>query len=935
MTIASSTTEPTNAAPEAVLAAERDLDIDRAVEDAVAGLSGRFGGFHAPDIREGCLRVSRAITAADSSAIEHGPVLRSFAACLAAELDAVAIRALITRFVDQPEGQRSYRRFAAECATTKGRHAILYGYPELARLLGLMLDHVTAHAIKVLSDALQDAPLLNRTFGVSGPITEIRTGQGDRHHGGATVTFVTWLSGTAVHKPRGAQQSHFVEQLQACLDPSGTLFGPLLPQTIGSGETHSWQNLVRHEDLPDERAADEYYRRFGAAAALATALGATDLHYENVIATAGGPVILDVEAMASLSRTASQNASAAEKLSHNLDRGPLHTMLLPMRFLGAGIDMDISGLGTTHVNEHSRLTAVRVTAEGTDDIGFATIPATVGRGPNAATLNTVVIDPREYAEALAEGYQAGRARIEQQRADVQRLILQDAPPRTRAVIRPTYVYSRFLDASTHPVYLKDREDRRRLFDRLPAPRLLKSAPPAAVSAVRAEEVEALLDLDVPYFEIDADSPGLVATGARRSLTIARATSTTAKSEMLSSLESFLRRPPQLDQRDLRLSLISSTDDVWSSPLGHRQRPPIGPRILPEDEAMARSADGTALTWLSVITLGDGLRLAPVSLGLYEGGGELIAAARLGTDQDRDTVAAAVRGSHFHEVPPSPDPVHLSPFVGSLADHVTVHELSLDRAAPWAPAPLPAQYAHLIAEADPDALDYLGGLGAYFVGLSRYQHTGLDAMRLRQAAHAYLDLHGASLSDWSKPGLAHGTTGRIAAFNAISTLLGGDGRIDDALLTAIQTFNPSADDLVDTASNVSWCRGYAGILPTLADVGSRLSEHVAGASWFNTALDLLAHPEEASEHDVSLCHGGAGRVMALLDLANQLDRPELGDQARAARDATQAKVDAGAWRSGLGRAPELTSFMLGTSGWLLASAAVDAPAVFPSLLVCGR
>lgn len=935
MTIASSTMEPANAAPGDLLADERDVDIDRAVEDAVSKLSGRFGGFHAPDIREGCLRVSRAIAAAEPSAVEHGPLLKSFASCLAAELDAVAIRALITCFVDQSDGPRNYRRFAAECATAEGRSVILDAYPELARLLGLMVDHVTAHFVRVLSDALKDTPLLKRTLDVSGPITEIRTGQGDRHHGGSTVAFVTWRSGAAVHKPRGAQQSRFVEQLKACLDPTGALFGPLLPRTIDAGESHCWQNLVLNEDLPDKHAAAEYYRRFGAATALATALGATDLHYENVIATAGGPVILDVETMASLSRTASKNGSAAEQLSHNLDRGPLHTMLLPMRFLGAAIDIDISGLGTTHANEHSRLTTVRVTAEGTDDIGFATIPATVGRGPNAATLNTVIIDPREYAIELAQGYEAGRARLKQKRADVERLILQNAPPRTRAVIRPTYIYSRFLDASTHPVYLKDREDRRRLFGKLPAPRLLRGAPAAAVRAVCAEEVEALLDLDVPYFEIDADSPGLVSTGAHRSLTIAGATDTAARAEMLSSLESFLTRPPQLDQRDLRLSLISSTDDVWSRPLGQKQRRPIDSSILPPEEAMASSADGKSLTWLSVMTLGEGLRLAPVSLGFYEGGGELLAAARLGTESVRATVAAAVRGSHFHEVPPTPSPLHLSPFVGSLADHITCHELSIDEAAPWTPAPLPGQYASLIGEADPEDLDYVGGLGAYYVSLSRYQHTGLDAAGLRRAAHAYLDRHGPSLSDWSKPGLAHGTSGRIAAFNAVSTLLGGDRRIDEALLTAIQTFDPSTDDLRDTASNGTWCRGYAGILPVLVDVGHRVGEPVAGADWFGAALDLLARPEEAPEHDVSLCHGVAGRMMALLDLANLLDRPELAARASGVRDATQAKVDNGAWRSGLGRAPELTSFMLGTSGWLLASAAVDAPVAFPSLLVAGR
>ncbi len=63
--------------------------------------------------------------------------------------------------------------------------------------------------------------------------------------------------------------------------------------------THGWMERVRAADLGTEAAVRAWYRRAGALTALAWLLGGRDLHAENLIAAAEGPVLIDAEMLLS------------------------------------------------------------------------------------------------------------------------------------------------------------------------------------------------------------------------------------------------------------------------------------------------------------------------------------------------------------------------------------------------------------------------------------------------------------------------------------------------------------------------------------------------------------------------------------------------------------------------------------------------------------
>jgi len=62
-------------------------------------------------------------------------------------------------------------------------------------------------------------------------------------------------------------------------------------------EEYGWAEFVAPSSLPDEGAAQAYFGAAGGLLAVAWLLGARDLHMDNVVATAAGPVVVDAEAV--------------------------------------------------------------------------------------------------------------------------------------------------------------------------------------------------------------------------------------------------------------------------------------------------------------------------------------------------------------------------------------------------------------------------------------------------------------------------------------------------------------------------------------------------------------------------------------------------------------------------------------------------------------
>ncbi|WP_078566898.1 type 2 lanthipeptide synthetase LanM [Streptomyces sp. CNS654] len=939
-----------------------DAFLDDLVRRITDERSDVFGAFYTPYLRDGAQRVAglaaslRSPDAVDDVADLAG-VAESALRSLMGLCVETGVRTLIASFRAQDTG---YEAFHARLAQAPGRQAVLDRFPELDRLLRLATARTARTVSDVLHAAVADRAELDALLGGPGRIVSVTPGLGDAHRGGRTVCLVVRDDGSrTVYKPQQDNCQQLLTALRTLLDTDGSFFGPLHPRTLVR-PAHVWQEFVVHADLDGtaEHSA-RYFRRFGRSAALLSMLGATDLHHENIIATPDGPVVIDTETLVSLPNSAvEQGASipAAAALNLDIERSVLNTLLFPARYAGAKLDVDISGIGCVRPGASESLQSYLVVDAGTDDIRFDRSQVVVEHGGNMATVAGEPLDPRRWTDELVAGFREARTLLAAHRDAVEAAVRDSAGWAVRQVVRPTYVYARFLEASTHPVHLGSRQDRAELLGKLP--RHYRGTAAESADAVHREEVAALLDLDVPFFTVDCDS-GLLRGDFDEE--IRSAARLTPRESALAAVGSFFARPADRDPLYLRYALAGSADDVWerrdpapgSAPAASpvHLADPAGWHALLRDLVVG---EADAPTWLTPRLRGDGLRLGGVDAALYDGGGLLLhlaqEAARTGTAPvgvDPERVCASAARSRPAVLDGTP--LSMSPFTGALSDLVTDWEIRR-LAAPGARFRAgeehvrfrPAQGGFDVDGLSAADFDHLNGYGGYLVHLAAHtEHgatevTGAGAERLLRRL-VTVDGDPAEPPEGGELGLAHGRFGRITALSAMVAAGLDEGSGARAHLERFAEAygrhrwqDAGLRDRGTGAGNSGWCKGYAGIayahaalLAALGEPAGRIAEAVA------PEIDRVLEPaggaqDTAIAPDLSLCHGLAGRIAVLCHLADLLARPDLRDGAAALHTAFVDRYGKGGWSCGIGTEPLLPSYFLGLSGWFAAQAMLDHP-----------
>ncbi|MFE5871741.1 type 2 lanthipeptide synthetase LanM [Streptomyces roseifaciens] len=930
-----------------------DEFLEELLRQCVEAKSGEFGGFYRPFLADCARRIrewDRSWEAEQAGFADLPRVAEGLLHAVMDECSRTGVRTLIAAFRGEREGAPDhaapgYAEFHARVSGEPGRQELLDRFPELGRLLRLTAARRVEHAERVLRAARQDRHRLAEAFGTSGRIISLAPGLGDSHRGGATVSSVRWENGVTVfYKPQKESAQPLLEALRSLADEDGTFFGPVVPKAVVR-PAYLWHECVVHADVDEAAGPAPYFRRFGRVAALLSLIGATDLHHENVIATAGGPVVIDTETLVALPDR--QRTGGTGALVRETEASVLSTMLFATRFSGATLDVDMSAIGCIRPGGSQKIRAYHVVDAGTDRIRFDHGPAVAQHGSNMATVRGEQVDPRLWAGEVTAGFHEARERLRTHRGAIEGLVERQQGWSVRQVIRPTYVYGRFLDASTHPAYLSSRTARTELLAKLPRRHRGFGTEDAGVGeALLRSEVDQLVDLDVPLFDVACDSRSLRGIGDEPVVTASGGTAdvrSTPKEAALRAVRDFFDRPPGRDLTYIGYSLGSSVDDVWEA---RRAPVPISssPALTDAEGWHAMLADLVVgdddgqQTWMTPRLEGDGLRLGGVNPALHEGGGLLLYLAEAGRLHGAPVIGADAAGAYAtampRELPGTTSPADFSPFTGALSSVVTGLELRR-RGAPALPLPdLPA------GDIDAGSLtvqdfDYLNGFGGFLLHHAEYAGEA-DRPAAGPAVGPLLDrlveLDGSPGGHEGALGLAHGRFGRIAAMSALAAQgMDESGRARehlDAFASAYLRHRWRDEALRDARSESSWCKGHTGV----AFAAAKLLR-ATGRSPGETRAALAPEVERitAGEFgpDISFCHGVAGRLAVLCWLADRLAWPELRKEAAALNDAFLDRYGDGGWTFGIGSVTDLPSFLYGRSGWhyaqlMLRDARVELP-----------
>ncbi|MEV7802430.1 type 2 lanthipeptide synthetase LanM [Microbispora sp. NPDC088329] len=936
-----------------------DANLDQLTRDCAHARADVFGDFYWPFLSACALRLrewEREWEPEFAESTELAQVAASLLPSVMDSLVAIGTRTLITTFRGQ--SALDYKGFHEWAGGTEGRDTILARFPELHRLLTLITERQMSYAEEVLRAAWRDRASLEAVLGVRGRVTRITMGMGDSHCGGRTVSRVSWSNGmSAVYKPQHESCQKLLAEVRRVVDEDGAFFGPLYPRAVIS-PTHLWQEYIQYAELDESAGPGRYFRLFGRAAALFSMLGAGDLHLENVIALPAGPVLLDPETLVSL--LAREEFGA---LVLDINNSVLNTLMFPARYKGAALDVDISAIGCPDPTPSHRLKTFVVVDAGTDGIRFEHVPVVMNHGTNMAAVNGEPVDPRLWMDEILTGFEEARELLAANRDAIRHVASRVDGWSVRHIPRPTFLYARFLEASTHPAYLTSRESREEFLAQLP--RQHQGIATEVTDAVHDEEVRALLDLDVPFFGVRCDSRDLQ---LGRRAEVENGVLGTPRQSLLARIDGFFGRPVRRDLAYITYSLASSSDDVWKARPVRRRAGARHRDVLPDLNdprpwiAALRDlvvGDGDTPSFLMPQLDGEGLRLGAANTLLHEGGGLLLYLARSAAVDGHTAfgwdVGKIYAAAHPLRIGEAVTPLTVSPFTGILSRLVT--GLELRRCGVGIPgdgwtgedvggASGPDRALSLANQVEAERLskedfDYLNGFGGYAVFLSEYYGDRVPAVAEAAAGRLLrrlVEVDGPPEEQEGDLGLVHGRFGRIAAMSAlVAAGADTDGRAREHLTRFASAYlrgRWTDDCLRDPARRAGWCKGYAGVAfaatKLLAAVGYSDAQ-IRDAITPEVEGMLYGDPGD----DISFCHGVAGRLALTCWLAGRLSWPELRDEAKDLSSRFIERSAEAGWRCGIGPIAGLPSFFFGLSGWYYAQLMIEAPAIGLPLCLGGR
>ena len=414
-------------------------------------------------------------------------------------------------------GAERYRAFVAG-QLAAGLLGLYSGYPVLARLTATAVDLWVDDTAELAGRVAADAALLERTFGDGptaaaspspwGPVARLTTGLSDPHHGGRTVRLLSWPDGRRlVYKPkRVALEAAFTEFLRWCNERGTPL--PFAPhRALDQGE-YGWSEFVGAEACADERAVERFHRRAGMLLCILYALGASDCHFENLVARGEQLELIDMEAVVPI-RMAKWLPKADEgegwyAAAALLGGSVVATGMLPRwhRIGRAGELLNVGGLGGGL--PRTKLDRVWYGVNG-DRMGRLWRRVPVAVQPNVPHLRGQPQSPADHASAVVAGFREQYRWLLDHRAELRspagplRALVRGGG---RLVFRPTHAYGALLEKSWRPESLRDGAAFGVEIDALSR---------VFLGAARRPRTWPLLDAEVSALE-RADVPAFVAEG---------------------------------------------------------------------------------------------------------------------------------------------------------------------------------------------------------------------------------------------------------------------------------------------------------------------------------------------------------------------------------------------------------------------------------------
>lgn len=807
-------------------------------------------------------------------------------------------------------------------------------YVVLIRKIRNLVKHTLALYEDAVNAMVKDQETIQEMFQISiENLTNIALTEGDSHNQGKRALLFEFGEQKLIYKPHSLANDLFLEEIYEEFNQCLSL--PLMaPKTI-TREHYGWQEFVEKKECATEEEYEKFYYRYGELVGLSYCLNMTDLHMENLIRHGEYPIIVDTETII-LNDCYNFNQSVAvmncdtpsKLMNRSVSKSVINTQLLPVNVSGGVFDIDLSPLAVDNEQKSNKMINYKVIEEFTDNIHIAAeyyeqeISDTKLLQHNACLYQKQILDGfTEFYTFILQNKNYYLERIEKAIAR-NRLVL-------RQVLRPTYVYGKFLDASNHPDYLQDLEKQRGLISKLKSHQY-RNDPKMAMQADM--EIASILNGDIPYFYVQADSVSLHSIYGEIKNFYAKTISDLVVERIFSMNKDDLLT----QQRIIRLAMSTLIKSNWNHGDVAQNRAVCNYALYSsgnDKEIVQQIGDYLCheaiwddtkqfCIWLSHALLTPKLKVSSASFYLYDCGGSVLFLHYLAkeTQNEKYRVVAdgILQGFLYNQ-----EYLALSAYngIGSLLYiYYTLYKL-------WKEEKYALKYKQCLEqvvklELTQDVpLDFVNGLSGMAV-LMENLYAEERSQELLELAKKYTDYCIARIDEIELTGLAHGYSGillAVAGFYHISK----ENKYYEEALKVIALENLYYDEQknnwrdlregLEESDSVCWCHGATGIGLARMKASKLLMENVCKTDLERALKKIKTDTCKLKNH--SLCHGLFGNFdcfRSIVDALEDTDGQYTADVEEMYAFALADMKKNGAV-CGISNAYEMFSFMLGIPG----------------------
>ncbi|MDZ8109465.1 MAG: type 2 lanthipeptide synthetase LanM family protein [Nostoc sp. DedQUE12a] len=798
-------------------------------------------------------------------------------------------------------------------------------YSVLARLAATVLElwvNATAEFIQRLAT---DWDLIQHQFynkGKLGEVVAIQCSISDPHQQGRSVFILTFTSGIKlVYKPKDCGVEVAYTQFLDWLNQQGAPLSFKVLQILDRSQ-YGWIEFVEQLPCNNPTEAHNYYQRMGMLLCLLYALDTTDCHNENVIAHGEYPVLADMESLMQprpqVDDEQNDSTGAISKANQQIANSVLRIGLLPWWEFGPDgrTAYDFSAIGGT-LNQQTPFRQPKWQNINSDRMNTIYDYATIGVEKNVPLLDGVQLSLTDYTGEIVDGFaQMYQFLLERREA----ILAPDSPlakfkhQELRFIFRDTRVYGFLLSKTLAPKYLKDGIERSIEFDVL-SRAFITSEKIHPFWQVLKYELQAMEQLDVPYFTMLSDSKDLILSP----------TETIKNCCPLDSLSVVNHRFRQLGNQDLQQQIQLIKGSLYSHIVRHESTNADEAKDISLDTIAALSneeileqvmaiasdlkdratyAEDGSVTWIGFryVFTAQRFKLQPLDYSFYSGttGVALFFAALAKVTKNAEWRDLTLRilqplrqklsGTEFNKIAQDMG-IGGAEGLGSLVyAFVRISQLIDEPVLIEEATDIASFISHEQITTD-EYLDVIAGVAGTILGLlALYNVTG-DSGILKQAIacgeHLLKQrvLTNNKYQAWKTIdeqviiGFSHGVTGIIHALlqlYAVTKIPFFLEAAEEGIAYEQSVFHPQAKNWLqgENSQNMriaSWCYGFTGIgLTRIANLGILDNKEIR--------QEIETSAQVIQKFDMNgadfLCCGNLGKMDFLLEAAHRLSRPEL-------------------------------------------------------------